>query len=110
VFIWQGLGFLVVVIFFAVSIIVERLVGPPYADNPIFVGASLTLTAIIVYLWQQWLAKRPKQQPRQLVDAKTGQAVVIKPRHSLFFVSIQWWPYILGVLALATAIAQFIKQ
>ncbi len=35
-----------------------------------------------------------------MVDKQTGQEVMIRPNHSLFFIKMQYWAFIIGGLGL----------
>lgn len=93
--IWNGLGILVplIAIFGTVlGTIVGAAIGQPGAG----VGIGLLLAALMN--WGIWKLIYPKQ-PKILVDPATGQQVIIKPKHSLFFIPAKAWTWILLVLA-----------
>ena len=57
-----------------------------------YIVGSLITAAL---LW--WLGKRLNSAPgRELVDPKTGERLVLRRRHSLFWIPMQWWaiPYL----------------
>ncbi len=93
--IWNGFGILVplIAIFGAViGTIVGVAIGQPGAG----IGIGLLLAALMN--WGIWKLIYPKQ-PKILVDPATGQQVIIKPNHSLFFIPAKAWTWILMVLA-----------
>jgi len=101
--IWRGSGFLVVVIA-AIFMLGIQFVGTAvfgnawYAQNSIWVGGiGLLLAGVAVWPVAQRLNGEPD---RVLVDQATGQPVVLKCSHSLFFVPVQYWTWILGGIGL----------
>jgi len=40
-----------------------------------------------------------------MIDKATGQEFLIKPDHSLFFIKMQYWAYIVGAIGLFFLIA-----
>jgi len=93
--IWTGLGILIplVAIFGVVAgTFILSAFGFPGAGP----GIGLGLAAL--GNWGLWKLIYPKQ-PKILVDPATGQQVVIKPNHGLFFIPAKAWTWILAALA-----------
>jgi hypothetical protein len=93
--IWQGWGFLVAVIFFAVSVLVEKMVDTQ-TFNPFYYQQNgwpkllaSVISAVLVFLLSKYLAKKGKKA---------------KSRHALFFIDIAKWPYILIGLGIILAL------
>jgi hypothetical protein len=105
--IWSGLGILVAVIAFACLIVSELLVENAFHDNDYYQThgwpklAAMLLAAGLVWLLGSYLNKK---QARRLVDPSTGEDVVLKPNHSLFFIRMEYWAAILVVLGIALTI------
>jgi hypothetical protein len=91
--IWQGLGFLVVPIILAAIFIVSHFFNNPgmaeyekFKDPAIFlVSALLTLLLGLVLR---------KKKGKVFIDEASGKEVVIRPRHTLFFIPVILWPVI----------------
>ncbi len=68
---------------------------------------GLGLLAAAAVNW--WIGRRLNSTPgRMLTDQATGQTVVLRRRHSLFFIPMQWWSVplaIAGVLMLLAVVA-----
>jgi hypothetical protein len=62
------------------------------------------IAAALVFVLSRWLDRQPG---RAMIDKATGQEVVIKKRHALFFIPVRSWPYIFLVLGL---IFLFVKE
>jgi hypothetical protein len=61
---------------------------------------ALWITAALTWLLATALAK---QKGRPHYNSRTGQMVMVKTRHSLFFIPVEYWAYILfgfGIFAL----------
>jgi len=104
ILIWRGFGPIVLVIG-AVAIFLAVIVGE--ALNIGIAGESvLSGLAMIPAGYAIWrLGKRWNGPGRELVDPATGERVVLKQGHSLFFVPIEWWGQIFIVLGILFAIA-----
>jgi len=101
--IWQGLGILVVLITGLMMVAVDAgsgalgLVLPTAQSNEI----DIVLATILVGAWGLYLRRIPG---RILIDNESGQEVVIRSRHSLFWIPMDYWSGILLVLGVALAI------
>jgi len=103
--VWRGYGFLVVLLAVAGMVLgqlgVEAL-PEGYRPGGAFVG--LVLAAALVYGLHRLI--EAKQPARVLVDKNTGQEVVFKPKHDLFFIPLKYWSLVLVVLA----VVQFFQK
>ncbi|BCM05077.1 hypothetical protein MAFF301560_44640 (plasmid) [Ralstonia solanacearum] len=92
ILIWQGLGFLAVLIPLCVSLVgqlaADALLGKGYytAHHSVF-ATLMVLSAAAIWHLGKVLNSRPG---RVLVDPKTGQQVELKARHTLFWIPLQW--------------------
>ena len=55
-------------------------------------GASLLMSGLLSWAVGGWLAG---SGTRMLVDAETGEEVLVRPNHTLFFIKMSWWGPIL---------------
>jgi NADH:ubiquinone oxidoreductase subunit 6 (subunit J) len=103
--VWRGYGFLVVLLAVAGMVLgqlgVEAL-PEGYRPGGAFVG--LVLAAALVYGLHRLI--EAKQPARVLIDKNTGQEVVFKPKHDLFFIPLKYWSLVLVVLA----VVQFFQK
>jgi len=44
------------------------------------------------------------QKGRVMIDKQTGQEIVLRSNHSLFFIPVKWWPVVFAVLGVVFAI------
>jgi hypothetical protein len=105
--IWSGWGFLVAVIVFAASLLAEFSVESSFHDDTYYqsqgwpLAMALACSAIVTW----WLGSYLNRQPgRTVIDKQTGREEILggMNRHRLFFIPMQYWGPILGVLAVVT--------
>jgi hypothetical protein len=116
VIIWRGWGFLTVIIFVAVLIVAIAVSSMFFDKNAplsqvgrVALPASLFLAAAANWVVGRRLNGHP---PRKLFDPKTGQSVLLKSRHTLFFVKMEYWSVpavLLGVGVLAAVLFSGLK-
>ena len=109
--IWTGMGFLVAVFVFgcsfAANLITNALIGEPFYDeNQWPFGVSLIIAAALCWFIGRSLANR---RTRSLVDKDTGEEVIVRPNHSLFFIKMHWWGPILLVVGVTVAVIDLMK-
>lgn len=101
--IWNGLGFLVVVIGFGCLLITEFLTETAFNDDqyyqshnwPAFV--ALLIAGVIVWFFGRHLNSKGA---KCLIDPETNQEVMLKNNHSLFFIPMEYWGPIFLVLGI----------
>lgn len=96
--IWSGLGILVAAIFVACMLVMQLIVNAvlhndQYYQTHAWPGvAAMVLAAGSVWLFKRWLDGRPG---KRLIDPATNKEVILRPRHSLFFIPVKYWPVVL---------------
>lgn len=104
--IWSGLGFLVAAIFVACMFVTQLLVdgvshNDKYWETHAWPGvAAMALAAGLVWMFNRWLEQRPG---KRLIDPATNKEVVLRPRHSLFFIPVKYWPIVLVFIGVSFA-------
>jgi hypothetical protein len=102
--IWSGFGFLVAIIGFGSLVLTEVITKSSFHDETYYQThgwpklVAFWVAAALVYLVGLWLDRQPG---RAMIDKATGQEVVLKRKHALFFIPVRYWPYIflgLGVV------------
>jgi hypothetical protein len=99
--IWQGFGFLGALIpigcYVLSALVVRAIAGADYLAFHSWPGALGTLVGGgLVWL----LGEKLNDAGRSLVDTKTGQTVVLKKRHTLFFIPLKIVAIALAVIAI----------
>lgn len=107
--IWSGLGFLVAVIGFA-SLILTEFVSEKVTGNDQFyqehgwvILVAMLLAAGLTYGLHRLLLL---QKGRVVIDKETGQEIVLRSSHSLFFIPVKWWPVVFVGLGVVIAIVR----
>lgn len=95
--IWKGLGIIAVILpiifMFIIQLITNMLFGDGfYKDASWTLSLALFLSAISVYLIGIKLNNKIGQI---VIDKETGQEIELKNTHSLFWIPLQYWGFIL---------------
>lgn len=106
--VWRGNGVLCAFIPLGLMIVMAMLTNAvlgPHTTEQSNSWEALALFASAPILW--FLGKRWNEVPgRVLVDPTTGQQVILRRQHSMFFIKMQYWGIIclaLGVVVALTA-------
>lgn len=95
--IWQGWGIVVVAIAFVAALAAGAIAEATGGDTTTLIGLFLIPAGAITW----FLGKRMNRNAeRTLVDPSTGEPVVIRNHHTLFFVRVEWWGPIMAVLGI----------
>ena len=99
--IWNGMGFMVVVLgvlgMFLVDLGAATITGVDnnFAEHPgrLFIG--FLVAALLVFLFSLFLSNR---ETRTVIDKESGQEFELGRNDSLFFIPVKWWPILLIIL------------
>lgn len=99
--IWQGKGVLGVVIPFIFLVVgqigLDATMGEGYYSSHSWAPAAcLALSAVVIWVLGRELNKRPV---RELVDPKTQQKVILKEKHTMFWMPLQYFAWLVLVFA-----------
>ena len=110
--IWRGWGLLVIVIVVGMVLLGGYVTdsitgGSEYRDTHSWPYAlSLLPPAAVLWFLGRFLANR---KARSVIDEETGERLVLRSDHSLFFVKMHWWGPILVVVALGNIIYELVQ-
>jgi hypothetical protein len=110
--IWRGWGVLVVVVGYlgllAGQLIGTAIDGPAgYDQNGQWV-VGLGLLAAAGVLWP--IARRQNSGERVVIDKETGQEVVVRPGHALFFIPMQYWSPIWAAIGVLLIVGGLLRR
>ncbi len=89
IIVWKGAGILAGIIPIVTVLIFQTYIG----DAPEFTGLSLLASAVpIWFLGKKWNSAPAKE----FLDPKTGNLYQMKSKHSLFWISMEYWAFIVG--------------
>ncbi|MEL6559198.1 MAG: hypothetical protein AAFQ94_13495 [Bacteroidota bacterium] len=101
--VWSGRGFLSVVVLL-ISFLVCSSILPKEQGDFGFVISFFIAGAFSWFMGKKW----NEEGGRTMIDKESGQEVIIKPNHSLFWIKMQYWGPVFGVLGLIILVQQFI--
>ena len=111
--VWQGWGILVVGVAFALIVVVSAIwtvvFGETSVNNnySVILGVAFLLSSPIIHVLGKRLEARPG---RTMIDKETGQEVVLRDAHTLFFVRLRYWALISAVLGAVLLIVGLLPQ
>ena len=106
--IWSGWGALTILIVGLVSIVVGVILDLAFAalgyPQLIVLAASLGLLAAAAANWYagKWFNSTP---PRELIDAKTGERMMLTRHHKLFWIRMEYWSIPVALFGLVSLLA-----
>ncbi|SFU76115.1 hypothetical protein SAMN02799631_02164 [Methylobacterium sp. 174MFSha1.1] len=96
--IWSGWGMLSALIA-AAGLVGSVLLDPALARVGIPTPSGVVLVWIVAAAFNWWLGTRLNNRPgRELVDPRTGQTVVLRRRHTLFWIPMQYYSVLMVLL------------
>lgn len=110
--IWEGWGFMVAVIVFGCSLLMELATESFFRDDGYYQAHALPLTvallaaAALVWVGGLFLSRRPK---RVVIDKETGQEFVLGKPDSLFFIPVRYWALILVAVAIVQLVVRYLQ-
>lgn len=99
--IWSGAGFMVAVAAFLCLLLTELAVESWFNDDTYYQKHgwpklfAFVIAGCLVLMLGKYLNRRPG---RVRIDKETGEEVMVKSNHSLFFIKVEYWGYILWIL------------
>jgi len=105
--VWQGKGYLIAVAVFLCSLVMQLATNYLTHDSTYYERApwplaiALAIASIIVLLMDRFLFE---ENTLVLIDKATGEEVHLAKTHSLFFIPMKYWPYILFAISLGVLI------
>jgi len=109
IFIWKGYGFLVPIITIALVGFTSVLFSSVFTTTQPY-GVCIGALAAAVAIWYAGNSFNSPAKDRVMIDKATGQEWIIKPDHSLFFIKMQYWAYIVGAIGVFLLIALLISS
>lgn len=98
--IWQGAGFIVVVVSVLMLVLTELSVEALFKDETYYQRYGWPkLIALFIAGWTVLLIGKylNKKEGKVLIEKETGKEIVFKAEHTLFFINVEYWSYILFI-------------
>ena len=91
--IWSGWGILVPLI-----MALALLLAVPFEGDATKYGLAFSQAVAAVAIWVA--GKKLNGKPgRIMVDQETGETVELKTKHSLFFIKMEYWAFVVAAIA-----------
>jgi len=100
--IWKGFGvltiFIIGVSMIGVQAVVDNIFGTDYWSNNAWpLSLSLIISGLICWFLGRYLNSRPG---KTVIDKETGEEFQLRKTHSFFFIPLQYWGSICGILSI----------
>lgn len=103
IFFWQGLGFLALAIPFVILLltnyVLDAIFGHGFYSSQNY-SPLIAMTISAVIIWFVGRKLNTDKPERILIDQATGEKVILKKKHTFFFVPLQWWALIYIIFGL----------
>lgn len=108
--IWSGWGMLSALIAGA-ALVSSVLLDPALARMGIPTPTGVVLAWLVAAFANWSLGKRLNQGPgRELIDPRTGERVILRGRHTLFWIPMQYYSVLMLILGALAAFAAFMAH
>ena len=101
--VWSGRGFLSVLVLIACFILFAKVLPDGQADYS-FILSFFIAGAFSWFMGKKWNG----QEGRTMLDKASGQEVIMKPNHTLFWIKMEYWGIVFVVFGLIILAQQFI--
>lgn len=102
--VWSGKGIIPVLLLVALVFLFVNFL-PDSTGHELGFGVPALITAVFCwFMGKRWNA----EEGRVIVDKQTGQEMVLKSSHTLFWINVQYWGIIFGLLGLALLAQLFV--
>ncbi len=101
--VWSGRGFLSVLVLAVVLVALTSVL--PKEQNNLSYAISLFVAGIFSWIMGK---KWNESNQKSLVDKETGEEIILKPNHSLFWIKMQYWGVIFGILGIVMLVKSFL--
>jgi hypothetical protein len=104
--IWQGLGIVVVIVIVLVYALTRLFINNLFGDDRYYDTHGWPhliwsfVTGAIVLVVGRYLSNKSDREAKVVIDRETGREVILKTEHSLFFINVKYWGYIIFVLGI----------
>lgn len=101
--IWQGFGFLAALIPFVLLVLLSLF----DKSNTFTYGNEMVLAISAIAVWLVG-KKLNSAKGKVLIDPETNKEVLLKNKHTLFWIPMEWYGLVLGALALFVLSKHFV--
>ncbi len=91
---WKGYGFLVLIIAVTIGALISFIFSKSGSTEDMGAAIGAIISGIVIWFVGNKLNDESKS--RTMIDKQTGREFIIKPSHTLFFIKMQYWAFIVG--------------
>ena len=91
---WKGYGILVLVIAVAIGATVSFIFSKIGSTEDMGAAIGAIISGIVI--WFVGNKFNASEKSRTMIDKQTGREFIIKPDHTLFFIKMQYWAFIVS--------------
>lgn len=84
----------------------EAMWGAPLAPDKSRLTFALGMMLAAAGVWGFHLLLARRSAGRTVVDKETGEEIVLRPKHDLFFIPVKYWSFLLAALGALFLIPQ----
>lgn len=100
--VWSGRGYLSIIVLLVTFALFASILPKGYSDYAFII--SLFFSGI--FCW--FMGRKWNSVAQTMIDKDSGEEVILKPNHSLFWIKMQYWGPFFAVLGLIILVQQFI--
>ena len=89
--IWSGFGFVVLIVVVVMMVLVQLALGDKWSTVSWGPSVALIISAILTFGIDKLVFE--KMASKNYIDKDTGEEVVLRKNHALFFIPIRFWPW-----------------
>lgn len=101
--VWTGRGILAVLVLLASFALLVLLLPVEISEYGI-VGSLFVTATFSWFMGRKWNGGHGQV----VIDKETGQEISLKANHSIFWINLEYWGIIFGVLGIVLLVQQFI--
>ncbi|MBE9599422.1 hypothetical protein [Pedobacter sp. MC2016-24] len=105
--IWKGYGFLVPFITIAIVGVISVVFWKLFPTT-LFLGPCIGSFAAAAAVWFIGNKFNSADKNRVMIDKQSGQEFLFKPDHSLFFIKMQYWAFVIAAVGAFLLLGTFI--
>jgi hypothetical protein len=110
--IWRGLGIVVAIVAVLVLALTQYVINALFGDDryysthewPKLIGAFVAGCLALVI--GGYLDDKSEREAKVVIDKETGREVRLKSEHSLFFINVKYWGYIIFAIGIIFFLAK----
>jgi len=101
--VWSGRGVLSLLVLLVAFFLFNSIIPKEYSDYAFALG-FFSAAAFSWFFGKKW----NEEEARTFIDKATGQEIALSPNYSIFWIKMQYWGIIFGVVGLIFLVQAFL--